>query len=361
MNTATSRLWLALVASAIGGRSSTAADLPRHFEGPYHVSITPLKRVRATVTSTFSVPNLETQEWWAAFPWPPKFEGQTQASARVLIVEAPQAESRRIADEGSLHQPLLALHWFPDHPAAQHSVTAQAIYEVTINRRTLEPGPAAEPAARLTPRQRTAFLASTKHFDFTTPKFQVWLTKMNLRRKMGERDLDFAFRALETVVTTHTYRFELNSIRTASAVAATGWSDCGGLSTLYVSILRAAGIPARCLCGRPLDPTKTHVKLDFYAEDVGWVPADPAVAVGSHRALAGFGREHFDMVITHFDLIRLHGKYHWMQGIGIAESLSGQGSGGGSSFEHTMAVEELPLDRDPKPILAQPRARRPRK
>jgi transglutaminase-like putative cysteine protease len=312
------------------------------------------------VTSTFRVPNLDSQEWWAAFPWPPEFEGQTAASVNVQIAEAPRADVERTTDESSLHQPLVGLHWFPDNPAAAHSVTAQATYEVTINRRTLEPG-LSEPPAKLNSRQRTAFLASTKHFDFSSQKFQGWLKKLDLRRGSDERDLDFALRAMESLVQTHTYRYELQSNRTATAVAAAGWSDCGGLSTLYVSILRSAGIPARCLCGRPLDPTKTHVKVDFYAEDVGWIPADPAASVGSHRALAGFGREHFDMVIAHFDLIRLHGKYHWMQGIGVAESLSGQGSGGGTSFEHSMTVEELPLDSGKKPLLAQPRARRQRR
>jgi len=54
-----------------------------------------------------------------------------------------------------------------------------------------------------------------------------------------------------------------------------GWSDCGGLATLYVSILRANGIPARCLTGRSIDPNTPHVKMDFYAEGVGWVPGIP--------------------------------------------------------------------------------------
>ena len=143
------------------------------------------------------------------------------------------------------------------------------------------------PVRRLTPAERSVFLAATTHFDFSSPRFQAWLRKEDLRRKKEERDLDFAFRAMESAGRTHTYRSELKSNRSASAVAAAGWSDCGGLSTLYVSILRANGIPARCLTGRSIDPNTTHVKMDFYAEDVGWVPGDPAVAIGSHRAAPG--------------------------------------------------------------------------
>jgi hypothetical protein len=84
--------------------------------------------------------------------------------------------------------------------------------------------------------------------------------------------------------------------------------------------------------------------MDFYAEDVGWVPGDPAVAIGSHRADAGFGREHFDMVITHFDLVRLLGRYQWLQGIGVLQARNSGESGGRITFDHAMRVETLPDD-----------------
>ena len=129
---------------------------------------------------------------------------------------------------------------------------------------------------------------------------------------------------METMVRTHTYRFELMSDRSASAVCKAGWSDCGGLATVYVSILRANGIPARCLSGRNLKPDGTHVRLDFYAEGVGWVPGDPSQAIARHSADAGFGREPTDMVIMHFDLIRFQRQYHWLQGIGAVRSINRQ-------------------------------------
>jgi transglutaminase-like putative cysteine protease len=363
---------LAVLMVSVG--AARGAEDPRHFEGAYHVTIAPLKRVRATVTSTIRFPNLVASEWWAAFPWPPEFEGQPSARVKVRIAGAPLAEADRITDESALHQPLVALHWFPDGIDSAHSITAEATYDVTVARRVLEPGASGTPVRRLTPLERSAFLASTTHFDFASPKFQGWLRKRGLRRQPGERDLDFSYRALDSLVKTHTYRFELNSRRSASAVAAAGWSDCGGLATLYVSILRAAGIPARCLSGRSIDPNTTHVKMDFYADEIGWVPADPAVAVGSHRAEPGFGRDHFDMVITHFDLIRLDDRYQWLQGIGTAHSLSAQGSGAGMTFEHSMQVEVLSEDAEvrretarpvedtepPAPASARPRSRRRR-
>ncbi len=169
MKTAAPRLLPALIVAMVALGPAAAAEPPRHFEGPYHVAITPLERVRATVTSTFRFPGLDAQEWWAAFPWPPEFEGQPSARVQVRIAEAPFAEADQITDESALRQPLVALHWFPEGNDTTHVLTAEAIYEVTITRRTLEPGAASTPVRRLTLAERSGFLAATTHFDFSSP------------------------------------------------------------------------------------------------------------------------------------------------------------------------------------------------
>jgi hypothetical protein len=84
--------------------------------------------------------------------------------------------------------------------------------------------------------------------------------------------------------------------------------------------------------------------MDFYAAGVGWVPGDPSVAIGSHRAEAGFGREHLDMLITHFDVIRLSGKYQWLQGIATLQALNMGAGSGQITLDHSMRVEILPLE-----------------
>lgn len=89
MKTAAPRLLPALIVVMVGFGPAASAESARHFEGPYHVTITPLERVRATVTSTFRFSGLDAQEWWAAFPWPPEFEGQPSARVQVRIAEAP--------------------------------------------------------------------------------------------------------------------------------------------------------------------------------------------------------------------------------------------------------------------------------
>jgi transglutaminase-like putative cysteine protease len=320
------------------------SETGKHFDGPYHITITPSQRVRATVKSIVRFPNLTAREWWAVLPLPPEFEGQPAARGRAQIAGAPLAAVGYITDESALSQPLTLLHWYPDNIDGAQNVIAEAIYDVTITRRTLEPGEPIQPVPRLKPVERSTFLAPTSHFDFSSRAFQAWLRKNDLRRKSGERDLDFAYRAMETLVRTHTYRYVPTSDRSASAVCAAGWSDCGGLSTIYVCILRANGIPARCLTGRTIRPNGTHVKMDFYAERIGWVPGDPAVAIGSHLAEAGLGQEHFDMVVTHFDMLRINDRYQWLQGIGVIRPVRAQGNGTGRTFEHEMVVEVLSAD-----------------
>ena len=65
------------------------------------------------------------------------------------------------------------------------------------------------------------------------------------------------------------------SDRSATAVCKAGWSDCGGLATVYVSILRANGIPGPVPFGRDLGRRRDSRPAEFYAEGVGWVPAIP--------------------------------------------------------------------------------------
>ena len=262
----------------------------------------------------------------------------------IRVLDAPAAQAGRISDESPLRQPMATLHWFPDTIDGGQGFTVEATYALAVNRRKLEPGEPSSPVAPLKRAERAACLASSNHFDFTSSKFRGWLAKYDLKRRNEERDLDFAYRAMETMVKTHVYRFELKSDRSATAVCKAGWSDCGGLATVYVSILRANGIPARCLSGRNFKPDGTHVRLEFYADGVGWVPGDPSVAISRHSAQAGFGREPTDMVIMHFDLIRFERQYHWLQGIGAVRSINQneEGNAAGMSLEHSMTVEFLP-------------------
>jgi hypothetical protein len=355
MRRAAARVLLAIAIAVIGARASASAEPDKRFEGPYRITTTAPRKIRATVKSAYRYPNMVAREWLVACALPPEFPGQARARGRIEIAGNSLAGPGRIMDESALRQPLATLHWIPASDLAAQSFTVVATYDMTISRRSLEAGDPIDPVAQLSRAERSAFLASSNHFDFTSSKFQTWLRKEDLKRKPDERDLDFAYRAMEAMVRTHTYRFELRSDRSATAVCKAGWSDCGGLATVYVSILRANGIPARCLSGRIVKPDSTHVRMDFYAEGVGWVPGDPAFAIGAHSADASFGRERSDMVIMHFDLIRFQRQYHWLQGIAAVRSINDEASStAGMTLEHTMTVEERSDPDEPAAGLTQP-------
>jgi hypothetical protein len=49
--------------------------------------------------------------------------------------------------------------------------------------------------------------------------------------------------------------------------------DCGNLSSVFITLLRMQGIPARHLMGFRPDGS-LHVWADFYLQDYGWIPVD---------------------------------------------------------------------------------------
>src|SRR5687768_14898830 len=121
-------------------------------------------------------------------------------------------------------------------------------------------------------------MPSATFYDFDSPAFQQWLDDAGLRRRAGEPDLAFARRAHRAIATDFDYESRSDGDRRASAVAAAGKSDCGGLSVLFVSTLRANGVPARSLQGRwardgehgrmvgDIPFLQQHVKSEFFSE-----------------------------------------------------------------------------------------------
>jgi transglutaminase-like putative cysteine protease len=104
--------------------------------------------------------------------------------------------------------------------------------------------------------------------------------------------------------------------RLASSVCKSSGSDCGGLSALFCAVMRASGVPARALVGRWArsdDPAETlggepyhqwHVKGEFFAKGIGWVPVDLASGVLHDKSAEGlrfFGDDAGDFLTFHLD------------------------------------------------------------
>jgi transglutaminase-like putative cysteine protease len=64
--------------------------------------------------------------------------------------------------------------------------------------------------------------------------------------------------------------------------------DCGGYSTLFVALTRAAGIPARVVVGGWSSSTTDkynnwHLWAEFYLEKIGWIPVDPTMGASNDK------------------------------------------------------------------------------
>jgi hypothetical protein len=326
------------------------------FEGPYHVAVKAERRVRAVFTTTLEFPDFAATAWVARMPEPPTFEGQKAVRATVRgSGTTTLAEVFRGTDEGPLRQPLLLARSATLEGAAPTRIVLEAIYDATVNRRALEPGPPDQPVRPLTAAERRQYLAANERFDYKTRSFQRWLDQRDLRRRKGERDLDFAYRALEALTRSHRYVIVPGSEHSTTAVAAQGWSECTGLSLLYSGTLRANGIPARMLVGFMVDadgiPAELlarygrhpgHARVDFYAEGVGWTPVDPASAIHHKLPEELFGEDRSFMLIVHFDLLEFNGRLTSAGRPSLA-AIFGQGSLAQRNADRQINIEDLPL------------------
>jgi transglutaminase-like putative cysteine protease len=230
-------------------------------------------------------------------------------------------------DASALARPVLFARVAADSQA-EHSLHVEVRYHATLIARrlmALPPGARPLPVQRLTAAERQVYLAATPSVDFQAPAFQQWLTDSGLRRRPGERDLDFAYRLFQAMRQSFQYGLNPNDFK-ASAICVQRRGTCGGLSLVYVAALRANGVPARMLWGRWAQSSKPgatvlgmpfsqqHVKAEFYAAEAGWVPADMSSAILNDRTPAGlqyFGIDRGDFVTLHVDTDLVLDSVHW--------------------------------------------------
>ena len=113
----------------------------------------------------------------------------------------------------------------------------------------------------------------------------------------GDDHLAYASRAYGLVAGTFSVSGEDGDI--SKTIERKGGSVCA-VASVFVSLLRSAGIPARTLCGRRADGRPVFVP-EFYLEGCGWIPAGIAKDVG-RKAMDHFGVYDEACVILSSDL-----------------------------------------------------------
>jgi hypothetical protein len=324
----------------------------------YVVLATPVKNVRGELTIELKVPKLQAQEWVVYAARLTELPGQTGVRT---ALHPPGRPGHELSAED---RPVLFARVPVRDAKLRSGLTIRIECEATLLARKLvrrKPGMVVPPVAPLKAETRRLALANGGLFDFESPAFQRWLDAHKLRRDPKETEIDFARRAFGELKDVFKYTYNEDMDRQASHVCEAGQSDCGGLATVLTSTLRANGIPARVLTGRWAmssvnEPGKAqydqqHVKMEFFAQGVGWVPADPALAVAYDKSPEGFrffGDDPGDFVTMHVGNGMILDTFHfgretieWLQS--PAFWAVGEGSFDGMSVKEKWQVRAEPV------------------
>lgn len=93
--------------------------------------------------------------------------------------------------------------------------------------------------------------------------------------------LKYARKCYDWTAKNITYGNMNTGLHTITELMCTRKGDCGNFSSVFISLLRAQGIPARHVV--MISPTERgyHVRAEFYIPAYGWIPADPTFENGN--------------------------------------------------------------------------------
>jgi hypothetical protein len=272
------------------------------------------RMISAAYTYSVLAPNLSAKEWVMFVPQPPNLPSQAVTNART------SPHGSIFKDLSPRHQPLFCARIQAAAPFGDQGITLRLLFDAELfSRRLVQTGSGCSggrSVEQLANEERWLSLRPTGQFDYPAKSLQMWSAARGLVRGSDEGEIDFARRVFQTVAVSFHYEFLGEQNRSASYVAQIGKSDCGGLCNLFVALLRAQGVPARTLAGRwsmSANPgqrignvifIQEHVKAEFFAQGVGWVPADLSSAVQYDRSpqkLLHFGNDSGNFVTFHMD------------------------------------------------------------
>jgi Transglutaminase-like superfamily len=289
---------------------SAMAYLP---PAPAHkLEIAPVQQVEAVMTYTIVAPGLEAKEWILFASRVPELPGQIKVSSTLT------PNGRDANELSELRRPILVGRVPVRGGELEKGVAVKVVYKAELHSRKLVPLDKDENPPQVTPlnnADRKAALGASDTLNFADTKFQEWLDANAFRKSRIESELEFARRVFLKIKKDCSYEYKAEMDRRASTVCKLGKSDCGGLSALFIATLRANQVPGRLLAGRWAESSKPgeklgelpyyqyHVKSEFYAEGIGWVPVDVSAAVGQRDGdeFQHFGNDRGNFVVLHVD------------------------------------------------------------
>lgn len=287
--------------------------VPSRLNRAYALVTKPTRRIKAVYTFTVSAPKLRALSWVLLAPKPPDLPGQ-----KIVRVSSTPA-GVTISELSPLRQKVLRAKIHAKTEKQRTGVTLAVDIEASLFSRMLisrRKAPTAGTARALTELDRKLALRPTSQFDYTSEAVQVWLAKYALKRAAREGEVDFARRVFQVIVRNYRFHYVDKQNRVASYVCTVGKTDCGGMAGLFVTALRSQGIAARMLAGRwarsatpdekvgEVTYFQEHIKAEFFAREIGWVPVDVALGVLRDRSpgkLRYFGYDGGNFLTLHLD------------------------------------------------------------
>ncbi len=158
---------------------------------------------------------------------------------------------------------------------------------------------------------RSGYLRSDRFVDYDQRALRHWLAKRGLKNSSGDQ-VAFARHVFRAIREDFSYSQREPLPTKASEAIRAGAADCGALSMIFAAAMRANGIPARLIVGRWAESAhgtgdqiadQMHVKAEFYADGVGWIPVDCSGAVEDRPAEESqfFGYDGGDFLTFHVD------------------------------------------------------------
>lgn len=99
--------------------------------------------------------------------------------------------------------------------------------------------------------------------------------------------IDYARRCYQWTHTNMTYGNMNTGLHTIADLMKSMKGDCGNYSSVFISLLRAKGIPARHIVMVHGKLDEYHVRAEFFVPGFGWVPADPTWGGDNFGVFAG--------------------------------------------------------------------------
>lgn len=241
--------------------------------------------------------NMDVKEWGIFTCKAPELPTQKNVQTKVLVLNAKTAPVP-VRDFSPLMRTVYLSRLPVKEAINKDLIDVKVSYQAELIARKLVPATADMPVVKVEPlkeQEKNLYLMEWGDVKFKDKEFQTWMENNKLIRQAGERDLDFARKVFRQINYKLDFDLAENMDRKSTAVSIMMKSDAGGISNLFVAILRANKVPARSLWGRMVmtaaemekqkikGSNQMSVRCEFFAEDIGWVPADPGSALYSKK------------------------------------------------------------------------------